>query len=255
MAVDTPAKIAILGAGPMGLETALYARFLGYDVEVFDRGEVAENVRRWGHVRMFTPFSMNSSSLALAALDAQDDQYRQPDGDAILSGSEWRERYLIPLAQTDLIADHLRLKTSVVAVSRADLHKPEKIGSEERAESAFRILLRQRDGAEWETEADIVIDTSGTFGNANWLGRGGAPALGERLVRDRIDYEIPDVLGTDRQRFENRNILVVGHGHSAATTILALTALAESAPATRVIWATRHLLKEELSGPVYCVQN
>ncbi|MEC9117285.1 MAG: FAD-dependent oxidoreductase, partial [Planctomycetota bacterium] len=34
MAIDTPATIAILGAGPIGLEAALYARFLGYEVTV-----------------------------------------------------------------------------------------------------------------------------------------------------------------------------------------------------------------------------
>ena len=38
MAVDTPAKIAILGAGPIGLEAALYDRYLGYEVDVFERG-------------------------------------------------------------------------------------------------------------------------------------------------------------------------------------------------------------------------
>ena len=34
MALDTPASIAVLGAGPIGLEAALYARFLGYDVQI-----------------------------------------------------------------------------------------------------------------------------------------------------------------------------------------------------------------------------
>ena len=71
MAVDTPARIAILGAGPIGVETALYARFLGYDVDLYERQEVAANLLRWGHVRMFSPFSWNSSPLGLAALAAQ----------------------------------------------------------------------------------------------------------------------------------------------------------------------------------------
>ena len=42
MAIDTPARIAVLGAGPIGLEAALYARFLGYDVDVYERGKVAD---------------------------------------------------------------------------------------------------------------------------------------------------------------------------------------------------------------------
>ena len=57
MAIDTPARLAILGAGPIGLETALYARFLGYAVDVYERGEVAEAVRWLGYFPLFVPFS------------------------------------------------------------------------------------------------------------------------------------------------------------------------------------------------------
>lgn len=255
MAIDTPAKIAILGAGPIGLEAALYARFLGYDVEIFDRGEVAENVRRWGHVRLFSPFRMNVSSLGLAALDAQDEQYRAPGPDELLTGAEWRDRYLVPLSQTDLLAEHLRLRTAVVAVSRNEFLKSERIGNEERGDSPFRILARERDGREWESAADIVIDASGVFGNANWIGRGGAPAIGERSVRERIVYEIPDVLGADRARFANKQVLVIGQGHSAATSMVALRSLAESASATRLTWVTRRSLIDGEPGPIHRVPN
>ena len=41
MAIATPAKLAILGAGPLGLEAALYARFLGYAVVIFAADFVA----------------------------------------------------------------------------------------------------------------------------------------------------------------------------------------------------------------------
>ena len=70
MAVESPARIAILGAGPIGLEAALYARFLGYEVDVYERGRVAEHLRRWGHVRLFAPFSAISSPLGIAAIAA-----------------------------------------------------------------------------------------------------------------------------------------------------------------------------------------
>jgi thioredoxin reductase len=253
MAIDTPAKIAILGAGPIGLEAALYARFLGYDVEIFDRGEVADNIRRWGHVRMFSPFGMNASSLGRAALEAQDDQYLAPANDALLTGAEWRDRYLLPLSQTDLLSDHLRLRSAVVAIARDGYLKSEQIGTEERGESPFRIVVRERDGREWETAAEIVIDATGVFGNANWIGRGGAPAIGERSVRERIDYGIPDVLGTDRPRFADKQVLVIGQGHSAATSVVALQSLAKSAVATRVTWVTRRPLLDGESGPLHRV--
>jgi hypothetical protein len=50
---------------------------------------------------------------------------------------------------------------------------------------------------------------------------------------------MPDVLGAARERFAGRRVLVVGAGHSAAGTLLALAQLAEENPATSIVWATR----------------
>lgn len=238
MAVDTPATIAILGAGPIGLEAALYARFLGYDVRVFDQGEVAENVRRWGHVRMFTPFAMNASPLGLAALAAQDEDFRAPPEDALLSGLEWLEQYLRPLAQSDLLADHVYLHTRVLAVSRWGATKGEWVGDERRTDTDFRVLLVDQAGQERTETAEVVLDTTGTFGTANWLGPGGAPAVGERQLRSAIEYGLPDVLGRDRAHYTGRHTLLVGSGYSAATTLTALQQLADVATTTRITWLT-----------------
>src|SRR5262245_4600080 len=134
MAIDTPARLAILGAGPIGLEAALYARFLGYDVAVYERGHVAARVRQWGHVGMFTPFKMNRTTLGLAAIQAQDENYRPPADDELLTANEWTERYLLPLAATDLLSDHLRLNTTVVAVGKEELLKGEMPGHPDRGD-------------------------------------------------------------------------------------------------------------------------
>jgi hypothetical protein len=80
-----------------------------------------------------------------------------------------------------------------------------------------------------------VIDATGVFGQPNPLGRGGVPATGERALRARIDFGIPDVTGKDRARFEGHRVLVVGGGHSAATTAIELARLSD----TPVLWATR----------------
>ena len=50
-------RIAIIGAGPIGLEAAMFARRRGFEVVVLEKGIVAANVRSWGHVRLFSPFS------------------------------------------------------------------------------------------------------------------------------------------------------------------------------------------------------
>ena len=108
MAIDTPARIAVLGAGPIGLEAALYARFLGYDVDVYERGHTCENVLSWGHARLFSPLRLNRSRLGLAAIGAQRPSWTPPDDEAVLSGRELVEGYYLPLSQTDLLADDWR---------------------------------------------------------------------------------------------------------------------------------------------------
>src|SRR5262245_2749725 len=116
MAIDTPARLAILGAGPIGLEAGLYARFLGYDVVIYERGEVAENVREWGDQVIDSSFGANCTTLGIAAIEAQDESYVPPGENDLLTGKEWLERYLLPLAQTDLLFDRLRLHVTVIAL-------------------------------------------------------------------------------------------------------------------------------------------
>ncbi len=255
MAVDTPARIAILGAGPLGLEAALYARYLGYDVDLYERGRVAENVLRWGHVRMFSPFALNRSTLGLAALKAQDAERVLPGDEDLLTGRQWVERYLQPVAQSDLIQDNLREQTTVLAVGRAWLCKTEAPGAEERGEELFRLLVRDAAGLERVEYADVVFDTTGVFGNPNWLGQGGIPAVGEIDARPHIEYALPDVLGADRGRYAGKRVLVAGAGYSAATTVTALAELASQEPGTSVVWITRGPRDPQTPGPVPYVKE
>ncbi|HZL89579.1 MAG TPA: hypothetical protein VFB96_14540 [Pirellulaceae bacterium] len=251
MAVDTPAKIAILGAGPIGLEAALYARFLGYDVAIYEQGaDIAAAVQAWGHVKMFTPFGMNRSPLGLAALAAQDEAYRPPGDDELLTGRQWRDRYLVPLSKTDLLADHLRLGQRVLRIGKEQLHKGELVGDAERGDWPFRLLILDRQGVERIDHADVVIDASGVFfGPTAWFGEGGIPALGEmeRMASGAIEHALPDLSGEDRQRYAGQHTLVIGAGYSAATNIVALAQLAREVPGTRVTWVTR--------GPPFCEQD
>jgi len=238
MAVDTPATIAILGAGPIGLEAALYARFMGYKVDIYERGKVAENVLAWGHVKMFSPFQMNRSTLGAAAIQAQDATWQAPDDTAMLTGREWAESYLLPLAATDLLSSHVHQRTRVVGVSREDLLKHERVGMPERGEPPFHLLLEDANGPRIAV-ADVVIDATGTFGNHNWFGSGGLPAVGEQAFASRIRYDLPDVLGCDKETYANRRTVVIGGGYSAATTIVALAELSRLEPQTHVSWLVR----------------
>ncbi len=254
MAVDTPAKIAILGAGPIGLEAALYARVLGYDVAIYEAGpRVAEAVCQWGHVKMFTPFGMNRSPLGLTALRAQDETYAPPLDDELLTGHEWVERYLAPLAQSDLLADHLLLSTKVIRVGKGEIHKDEMPGHEDRGDWPFRLLVRGPDGIERLDEADLVIDATGVFAaEPKWCGYGGIPAVGETGLRkrDAIECRLPEILGKDRSRYAGKHTLLIGAGYSAATNAVALATLIRDAPGTRVTWITRGEGPAAAGGPM-----
>ncbi len=97
------------------------------------------------------------------------------------------------------------------------------------------------------------MDTTGVYGQPNWLGPGGTPALGESGLRTEIEYHLPDITGSARQRYAGRHTLVVGSGYSAATTVLHLIQLAEEVPNTRVTWVTRPQGGVERRGPLEAI--
>ncbi len=230
-------SIAIIGAGPIGLEFAVAAVARGHRVALGERDHAGANVHRWGHVTFFSPWKLNVSERGLAVLDAVG--HRRPDPEAFPTGREYLDGYLAQLARWVAERGELLDETEVLAVGRGNLLKGEHGGGGDRHGAPFRLLLRHADGTERYLQADVVVDASGTYGNPNHLGPGGLPALGERTMRERITYVIPDPLGGDRDTYAGRTTLVVGDGYSAITTLNLLLALKEKEPATTIIWVAR----------------
>lgn len=234
-------RLTVLGAGPVGLEAAARGILEGWRVTVLEAVAPARHLADWGHVRLFTPFGMNAGPSGLALLRGSDFSSAGPSlprDDALLTGRELRDAYLLPLAERIAVEARLELGARVLSVGRGRLLKHEAVGAEIRGADPFRTLY-ERDGAEGELEADAVLDCTGTYGTPNWLGPGGTPARGERGLRGRILYGLPDIPGADRERFAGRRTLLVGGGHSAATAALALVELALAEPGTSFLWLTR----------------
>jgi hypothetical protein len=235
-------RIAIIGAGPIGLEAAVYARGLGHDPLVLERGQIAQNVRDWAFVTLFSPWKMNATELGWRAAGLSGSSLR-PHPDVCPSGSELADRYLLPLSRCRALDGAIRTDTQVLSIGREDLLKADQIGKATRKDSAFRILVRDRDGKERIERADVVLDCSGTYGQHRWAGRGGVPAPGEQALaygpEKRLWYTIPDVLGRDRERFADRHTLLLGCGYSAATVLRDLELLVRRHSRTRVTWAIR----------------
>ncbi len=233
----TDPRIAILGAGPIGVEAALAAAERGLSFSVYEAAEgVGGYVRRWGHVRAFTPWDMNVSERAERFLGAAG--MDTPKGPVLPTGGELVARLLEPLASLPMLAPRLRLGSRVLAVAREGLLKHEEIGSGRRALAPFRLLVAEPGGGERIEAADVVIDCTGTYGHPNRLGDGGIPAPGERAFEERITHAIPDV-AREADAWAGQTVLLTGAGHSAQTAARDLAALARHAPRTKVIWAIR----------------
>lgn len=241
-------EIAVLGAGPVGLEAAAAAGTEGHSVMVFEQGEVAQHVMEWAHVRLFTPFGMNAGPEGARLLRASGT--RMPEEGDMQTGHQFRERYLLPLAAALSREARLELGATVVSVGRNHLLKGELIGRAERAGDGFRLLVDDG-GGERAFYADVVLDCTGTYGMPGWLGPGGTPAVGERALRASIEYGLPDVLGADRDSYAGMRTLVIGDGYSAATTVLALARLGRAVSGTSFLWATR----EEAGCPLAVIDG
>ncbi len=229
--------VAIIGAGPIGLEAALHVEAAGLRPVVLERGEVGANVKSWGHIRLFSPFEMNASDPGRREVAAHFGAESLPASDALLTGRDFATHYLEPLSRLPQLQNSIRTQTTVAAVSRRWLQRGELIGSTARLQDRFELLLEDQQGEHLLT-ADFVLDCSGTYPNHRWIGAGGKPCPGERKHLAAADYRLIDIAGSERSRFAGSHTLVVGSGYSAATAIVALGLLLEH-PETRVDWLTR----------------
>ncbi|GAA3828436.1 NAD(P)-binding domain-containing protein [Sphaerisporangium flaviroseum] len=225
----TPRELptVVIGAGPVGLAAAAHLAERGLDFLVLEAGrEVGASVAQWGHVRVFSPWKYNIDAAARRVLETGG--WTAPDPDWLPTGTELIEGYLKPLADHPAIAPRLRLGTKVTAISRLGY---DRVRTKGREEAPFLIRLDNGD----ELQAKAVIDASGTYATPNVLGASGLPAHGEEEVARLIDHALPDVLGADRDLYQGKRVLVVGAGHSAATTLLVLAQLED----TPITWAIR----------------
>lgn len=232
---NRPLPVAIIGAGPIGLAAAAHLVSRGETPRVFEAGAaVGASIRKWAHVRLFSPWKYLVDPVARDLLEKAG--WTMPDEERLPTGGELVERYLEPLAALPAIAPRVRPGARVVAVSRYGYDKVKSAGREE---APFELVLRTAEGREERVLARAVIDASGTYESPNPMGASGLPVEGERALRDRIRYGIPDVLGRERARYAGRRTLVIGSGHSAFNALLDLADLAREERKTEVVWAIR----------------
>jgi thioredoxin reductase len=235
--------VVIIGAGPVGLAAAVSVLARGRTPLVLEAGaEVGAGMRRWSHVRMFSPWEYNIDGPSAALLGKHG--WTAPDPARFPTGGEMVDAYLGPLAAAPELAPHVRVNARVVAVSKLGRDRM-KSGQREAAPFVVRYLVSDE---EIDVLAEAVIDASGTIESPNPLGASGLVARGERAAAASVFYGIPDVRGVHRERYAGRRVLVVGSGHSAFNVLLDLAAVNSEASATTVHWAIRRASLRSVFG-------
>lgn len=226
--------VAVLGAGPVGLAVASNLLEQGLRPLIFEASAaVGASFRDFSHVRLFSPWQYNVDKAARKLLEASG--WTMPDEEAIPTAGELLQLYLEPLAALPSIGGRLRLQSRVVAIARQGI---DKVKTARREQAPFVIRVESK-GVIENILAGAVIDATGNWAQPNPLGANGLPALGEEQLAHRISYGMPDIKGNLRSRYMGKTTLVVGAGHSAAGSLIALAELAEADVNTNIHWALR----------------
>lgn len=222
--------VAIIGGGPVGLAAAAQLVKRGQSFVLFESGaQLGTNFLDYGHVRLFSTWQYNIDEAAKELLKQHD--VPMPNPKALPYGREIAVQYLQPLGNLPEMKPFIHLNSKVMHISRQGLDKVKSIGREERP---FELLVQQ-DGVVRTFQARAVIDATGTWQQPNPLASGG---MAER-DNPHVHYNIPDILGAARSKFENKRVAIVGSGHSALNAILDLAELQKDAPNTVISWILR----------------
>lgn len=232
------ADLAIVGAGPIGLEAASLAARAGLDFVVFEKHEIAHNIHEWGHVRLFTPLEMNHSRWSHQLLCEERPEHQLPHRTAFLSGQEYREQYLLPLARTRSLADRVLEGVEVVEIAKDKLAKKDAIGQKSRLKQDFMLRLR-RDRGEQIYRSRFVIDASGVYSNPLPFGTGNMHLPNEAALESRITRRLPDLEGRD-SHLRAQKLLLVGSGYSAATLLEQASKLNQAGTRVEIEWLFRN---------------
>lgn len=238
--IDTPATLAVIGGGPCGIEAALYARFLGYSVELYETDKIGDSILRWGQLSMPSPWRDLVSSLGLAALEAHDSPL--PELNHVPTCQEYVQQYLLPVARTDLLHDSIQNRTPVLSISRLGCSDTHPVDIEDRAAQEFRLLLTSQSRGQFSQVFDLVLDCSGDQATRCGMASGGGIPIGWSEVASHVLCGKRAVLGKERSLFAGKRVLLFGDDAAAAANALELDKL--TAEKTSLFW----VLPKRMSG-------
>lgn len=159
LTLDPPGSIAVIGAGPLGLEAALYGRFLGYSVNLIEAKSIGSSLesRRGMPVPMIPDRCL--SPLAVSAVTAQ-------SGDGLpivlpMTIDEWLDNGLAAIAAVDLLRDQIICPGRVTRLETVPIEPDEEDEDVSDVPPDFRLIYNDSDGADASIDAEAVIVATG----------------------------------------------------------------------------------------------
>ncbi|TKH05113.1 FAD-dependent oxidoreductase [Peribacillus simplex] len=225
--------VAIIGGGPVGLAAAAHLLKKGEKFIVLEAGDsVGSSMLDWGHVRMFSPWQYNIDQTAKELLEKSG--WISPNQEALPTGRELVEEYLLPLSNLPEIKEKIILQAKVVGIAKK---AHDKLKTGKRDTVPFQLYV-EVNGDTTVIETKAVIDSSGTWTNPNPILSNGIWTNAERKLHNQIHYGIPNVVQLEN-RYQNKSIMVIGSGHSAINALLDLATLQQKFPDTKIYWVLR----------------
>jgi hypothetical protein len=157
LTLDPPGRIIVVGAGPLGIEAALYGRFLGYDVSLVEAVEVGHSMRALDDSDLCIFPDRCLSSLARAALDAQ---HAESVGQTLpLTVAQWIDDALIPLTETDLLRGRLRapMRVTQIVTVPVEADEEEELEELDAIPPDFRLTVIDEENQTTYLKAEAVI--------------------------------------------------------------------------------------------------
>ncbi|KAA5544366.1 hypothetical protein FYK55_08440 [Roseiconus nitratireducens] len=170
--LDPPGSIAVVGAGPLGIEAALYGRYLGYDVTLLEAVGVASSLAGAdssdgsGDAPIPMMPDRAVSPLARSALMAQSGT-GEPWTSPTTIG-QWIDQVWMPLTQTDLLRGRLKCPAEVTSIELVDVQPDPDDNDDPDVESEsgrdvviepdFRLILQTGDPVDAEA---VILATGG----------------------------------------------------------------------------------------------
>lgn len=177
--LEPPGTIAVIGAGPAGLEAALYGRYLGYDVTVLEAADVGQTWRDSNAADQPLPFLADRglSNLAMTAVKTQHEASGATPRALPTTVGQWINEVLEALADSDLLSGRIRTHCRVTGIELAAVDAESDHASADGAASDddsiqdesveetpvhdFLLWLEDPNGSHETLQVEAVIDTTG----------------------------------------------------------------------------------------------